>query len=306
MKKINPYLLRILLSLAVLIGLGTISIAPLWLAIIGIFWPLPLLKVTTKKFFFLTCFALASMLVIRTFVFSDFIGTLILIPYGLGAIAMLWSRLFNPRTTPIKELTIGMLTCFVGILIVLFYLSTILGFFQPLYLSFQLEQILQDNVSNQSEFLKGYLGQGNIIDKLDLLAFYTSKLLVGILIGVELLGITTLWHLGTPKEKQVPFNEWRGDYRFIWGLIIGLILLLGGATFNHQEMMFLGINILIIYSLFLFVLGLAALVDATKKLSLMIWAILGIIFFLAPPTLIIALIIGFINCFTKKNILRRT
>lgn len=306
MKKINPYVLGSTLSLLILLGLGAFSIAPLFLAVIGVFWLIPLLRTTTKKYFFLTLFIIIATLVVRTFLFQDFIGTLLLIPYGMGGIAILWSRLFNKKNTKKKELTIGLVVGLISLLGVLFYLTIILGFFHPLYFRFQLEQILRHNLTQQGNFLRTYLGEGNILDKIEMLAYYMSQLQIGILSGVMLLGITFMWHLGAKKDNRIPFPQWQGNYMIIWGLIIGLLFLIVGLGAHSMEITFVGINILIIYSLFLFILGVSALMDVAKKFSFGVLIIAGVLFFLAPPTLILSLGVGFINCFSNTNILRRT
>lgn len=303
MKFLSPYVKGIIWSCLILFGLGTISIAPVWLAFLGILWPIPLLKRTDKHHFFFTLFALITMLIVRTFVFEDLIGTLLLIPYVVATIGILWCRLFYKKNTHGKELMAGLILGTVSLIAVLFYLTVILGLFHPFYFQFQIQQILRDTINEQSEFLRLYLGEGNLIDKIEAISFYMSKLLVGILIAFEMAGIAFLWHLSTPKEKRLPFTKWKGNYRLIWGLIIGLGALNIGLLFNQLEVTFIGVNILIVYGVLLFILGLAAFLDSIKNLSFWVLVLAGILFFLAPQTLLLLLLLGFVNCFTKKNII---
>lgn len=303
MKFINPYVKSVFYSCLILFGLGTISIAPIWITFIGIFWPIPLLKETDNHQFLFTAFALITMLIIRTFLFEDFQGTLLLIPYLVATAGMLWCRLFYKKNTMVKELIVGIILNAVTLFVVLFYLTVILGLFHLNYFLFQTKQLLRDTIIEQSKFLKIYLGEGNLIDKIETFAFYMSKLLVGILVSFEIVGITFIWHLSAPKEKRIIFTKWKGNYILIWGLILGLLCLNFGLLFNNLEVTFIGINILIIYGVILFILGLAAFVDSIKNLSFWILVLAGLLLFLAPQTLFILLLLGFANCFTKKNII---
>ena len=303
MKFISPYVKSVFWSCLILFGLGTISIAPIWLTFISIFWPIPLLKGTDKYRFFFTVFSLIAMLIIRTFLFEDFQGTLLLIPYLVATTGMLWCRLFSKKNTMGKELVVGIILGATTLLAILFYLTVILGLFHPNYFLFQTQQLLRDTITEQSEFLKMYLGEGNLIDKIETFAFYMSKLLVGILVAFEIVGIAFIWHLGTPKERRIPFTKWKGNYILIWGLIIGLLGLNFGLLFNNLEVTFIGINILIVYGVLLFILGLAAFLDSIENLSFWVLVLAGLLLFLAPQTLSLLLLLGFINCFTKKNII---
>ena len=303
MKFISPYVKSVFWSCLILFGLGTISIAPIWLAFIGIFWPIPILKETDNSRFFFTIFTLITMLIIRTFLFEDFQGTLLLIPYVVATTGILWCRLFYKKNTIDKELTVGIILSATTLLAILFYLTVILGIFHPNYFLFQTKQLLKDTIAEQSEFLRMYLSEGNLIDKIETFAFYMSKLLVGILEAFEIVGITFIWHLSTTKEKRIPFIKWKGNYILIWGLIVSLFCLNLGFLLNNLEVTFVGINILIVYGVLLFILGLAAFLDSIKNLSFWILVLAGLLLFLAPQTFLLLLFLGFINCFTKKNII---
>lgn len=86
-----------------------------------------------------------------------------------------------------------------------------------------------------------------------------------------------LRRIGFQVEKFPPFTEWRLPWYTIWGLIIGWGSFLLGDYLQQDFFVIVGQNILIAYSIILFVLGLSVISFFFKKRKI---SILGRLFFI--------------------------
>ncbi|MDX9871757.1 MAG: YybS family protein [Clostridia bacterium] len=98
-----------------------------------------------------------------------------------------------------------------------------------------------------------------------------------------------------------PFRLWRLPWWIIWGLIAGLICNVGGMHWGMETLSKIGSNIVIIYVVVLFVLGLSTLCFFLRKYlgeDLVSRVMLPlIIFFLAPYSVITLAVVGLVDLF---------
>ncbi|MDW7675716.1 MAG: YybS family protein [Bacillota bacterium] len=197
----------------------------------------------------------------------------------MGFVALVYGYGFKNKWSAGKIILTGGIAVVISAIIVIALSITLMGVNLG---EWQQEMALQIDHSIEMYRQWGLLDQGGeeeLRNTMEALIHFIGLIIPGLLISGSLLTAAVNFLLVRVVLKRVgveirpipPFREWQLPWYLIWGIIGGLILLLGGDYFNLDLVNTIGLNILYFYFPILFIAGLSVLSFFNYHLKIARW-----------------------------------
>ena len=248
------------------------------LALIGIY--LPLLQVMTNLFWTIPIVVVTVRHGISIGIMAIFVAgflifslssplTAVFLMLQFGGLALVYGYAFNKKIQPAVTLLLGVVTAIVSFILA-FYLSFLVFGVDAANLLGQLRESIEPsiqlykdmgllNTSTMTEEAARQMLQGFV----DLIALIIPAILVfyGITTAIINYAVAEIvfFKLKTPVPKLPRFMLWHLPWWAVWGFIAGYGANMAAAYWQNETLKAVGTNILLVYEMVLFVLGLAVI-----------------------------------------------
>jgi len=294
----------ILAALAAVLGLAALYL-PVIGALAGALWPLPIIVLILRFELNTGLMALAVALAIIAMTAGP-LGALSLGLRG-GLTALILGHAFKKNWSPGLTVLSGGVVTVLGTAVLLVVSFALLG--GPLLDTAELERLVNETMDTYRRYglLDPMLQQGITEEEVErqlrqavslALALVPGMMFISSLVAAGityLLARATLKRLGYAIEPLPAFRYWQVPWYTVWGLILGLALLLAGDYLGYKPVLLIGQNIVYIYLPLLLINGLAVAVYYYHRwhLSPFLKAIgLAVMVINLPVTVIFLMIVG--------------
>lgn len=289
-------------ALAALFGIMGIYIPVLGI-FTGLVWAIPIMLLVMRHNLKLGIMGL----VVAGVLISIFVGPLqgILLIVNLGGMGLVYGYAFKNNISPIKTLFFG------TVISALSTVATIL--LSSLVTNLPVTQWLTDMKLAFDEAINMYEKMG-ILDKAlppevtaeefkNQMFTFMERLLPASLVAASMFSAFINYVIAGKVLKKIgyqisgipPFREWHFPWYIIWGVIVGLGMLVLGKHYNYEQVVLVGQNILYIYYPILVVSGISVFSyfwKTQKYARIMRFVVFGGLFLVPSAFIILVLLIG--------------
>lgn len=238
---------------------------PLLQVIMNFFWTIPIILVTVRHGLSI---GLMSTLVAGLLIFSlSSPVTAAILMLQFGGLALFYGYAFNRKLRPGLTLFFGALTA-IASFVLAFYLSFLIFGLDAAGVVAQLRESIEPSIQLYKDWglfergqmsedamrqiLQGAVNVIILIIPAILVIYGASSALMNYFVAEKVLA-----RLKTPVPKIPPFKSWRLPWWVIWGFIIGYGANMAGSQLGNPFLSAVGTNIVLIYEMLSFVLGIA-------------------------------------------------
>ena len=274
----SPLRTRALVEGAIMAGLTAMLALvgiyiPLLQIITNLFWTIPIVVVTVRHGISIGIMAIfvAGMLIFA--LSSPLTAAFLMLQFG--GLALVYGYAFNKKIQPGLTLLLGVITAIVSFILA-FYLSFLVFGLDAANLIDQLKGSIEPAIQLYKEM--GLLNTAELTEEtarqmlqgyIDLIALIIPAILVFYGITSALLNYIiaerVLFRLKNPIPKLPRFMHWKLPWWTVWGFIAGFGANMAAAQWQNETLKIIGANILLVYEMVLFVLGLSVTVYLIDK-----------------------------------------